>query len=590
MSGTPGSVASSNERPGLGDFVRAWQRAINDTCYVAMTRAEKIAFLRGLARRLAATMTGETFDATDVHQIGADLAAAGFTAPEALGRTLALIHTRLLRDLGPSGPAAERRLVEVIEALGGGYARALRDRTLDAQEEMRWAALVARMRAQQDLRASEARVLHAALHDRLTGLPNRTLFAERLAATLSAAPPEGRLGVCFVGLDGFQTVNDSLGHQVGDRLLRAVAKRLFHLTDEDGHFVARLGGDEFAILVAGTSCTDDAVKVADKALAALTQPVELDNRELAISASVGVVERPAAETDPIDVMRAADITLHWAKADGRGRCAIFDPGRNAQDVARYRLSAAMPRALARNEFTLAYQPLVDLAGGTVSGVEALARWHHPRLGTLGAGEFVGLAEKTGLIVQLGIRLLERACQQAVDWLELTPDAPLMSVNLSVHQIRHEGLVADVAALLDRVGLPPDRLQLEITESAVMGPDDETFEVIQGLANLGVNIAIDDFGTGYSNLSYLCDLPVHGLKLASRFLRGRDEPADRKARGHRLLEKTVSLAHALDLTVTAEGIETPEQAQRLCEIGCDVGQGWYFGRPVPPGEISKLLVA
>jgi diguanylate cyclase len=264
-------------------------------------------------------------------------------------------------------------------------------------------------------------------------------------------------------------------------------------------------------------------------------------------------------------MRAAEMTLHWAKADGGARWAVFDAERSAKELARYELSASMPAALANGEFFLVYQPLVELAGRRVIGYEALARWRHPVHGVLGPGKFIGLAEDTGLIVPLGQHLLEMACRRARTW----PTPTFVSFNLSGRQIGEAGLVAHVATVLDRTGLHPTRLQLEITESVVASTP-QSIEKLQGLARLGVRIAIDDFGTGYSNLAYLCDLPVHSLKLASRFLHG--------GVGEQLLGLMVSLGRTLGLHITAEGIETAEQARRLLDLGCDSGQGLHLGRP------------
>ncbi|MEJ3747671.1 bifunctional diguanylate cyclase/phosphodiesterase [Actinomycetes bacterium KLBMP 9797] len=519
-----------------------------------------------MAEALAAALAAEPFDPAPAYRVAADLVASGCQTPEALGRTLAAVHS------GLSGP----RLPQLVEALATGFARALRDHTLDAQDELRHAALAARIRAEAALRESETRFRYAALHDPLTALPNRTYFTRALEHACADRRPGSRLGVCVLGLDHFQAVNDSLGHPAGDRLLAEVSDRLAILAADPNRLVARIGGDEFAILVEETTCTDDAVKVADKALALLTEPVEVDGHALRVTASVGVVERPVTDADPADLLRAADITLHWAKADRRGGWAVFDPARNATDVARYRLSAEMPAALERGEIVPHYQPLVDLTDGTVVGAEALARWRHPRLGPLEAGRFIGLAERTGLITRLGQRLLERACRDAAGW----PDATFVSVNLAVAQIRHPGLAAQVATVLDVTGLPPARLQLEITESAVMAIDDDTIATLRALADLGVQLAIDDFGTGYSNLAYLCDLPVHALKLAGRFLQSRRPRGEVDPTREVLLHTLVTMGHKLGLSVTAEGVETAAQARRLRGIGCDLGQGWHFGHPQP----------
>ncbi len=574
---------------GLRNFAHAWARAVDGTSYVPMTRAEIDEFLFGLTERLAAALCAEPSGSTsDGYDIGAALVAADIDAPEGLGRTVGVIHDRLLSDLGLTGEGPRRRLSSLLETVIAGYCRAMNDRTLDEQEEIRCAALMAREQAERALRASEARFRHEAMHDPLTGLPNRALFAERLDQIFTDPRQMARLGVCFVDLDGFKAVNDSLGHHVGDHMLVAVAERLAAMAAELGHLIARLGGDEFVVLVEHTSCPDDAVKVADRVLTELGEPIHVDGRRLSISASIGIVERLVAATNPADLMRAADITLYWAKANGKARWALFDPRRSARDIARYKLAAALPAALDRDEFVLYYQPLVDIADGTIRGMEALARWRHPQLGVLTPDRFVDLAEDTGLIVALGSRLLELACRQAARWLRLTPAAPFVSVNLSALQIRHPGLVADVATTLRRSGLPPGQLQLEITESAAMGTDDETLHTLQALADFGVRLAIDDFGTGYSNLAYLRALPVHGLKLAGSFVQGLRSPGPPDPTDEAILTTFVSLARTLGLTTTVEGIETAVQAQRVHAIGCDLGQGWLFGRPQPDDQLTQLI--
>jgi diguanylate cyclase len=593
---------------GPAGFTRAWAAALAGTSYVPMTRDERHRFLHDLTERLRAALVAEPFTATAGYEVGTDLVVADFAAPEVLGNTVQVIGERFLTDvsagigIGIAGEVAHHRLAELLGALAAGYSWALRDRTLDEQEAIRHAALVARDQAEQAVRASEARFRHAALHDPLTGLPNRAMFAQRLAeifpptatATATATPTptatagRARLGVCFVDLDAFKAVNDSLGHRVGDQLLVAAATRLDGLAGEFGHLVARFGGDEFVILIEDTTCLEDAIKVADRVIAAFGEPFRVDDHDLPITASIGIVERPVAGTDETDVMRAADITLHWAKADGKARWRAFDADRNAREVARYTLAAAMPAALERDEFRLEYQPIVDLTGGTLAGVEALARWSHPELGTLSPDRFIDLAEDRGLIVALGLRLLEQACRQAAHWRELTPAAPFVSVNLAVRQIRHPGLVADVVAVLDRTELPPERLQLEITESAIMENDDGTLATLHDLAGLGVRLAIDDFGTGYSNLAYLRGLPVRGLKLAGPFVSGlRDtSPVDRTDEA--ILAALVSLGHTLGLVVTAECVETGVQADRLRAVGCDAAQGWHFGRPMAAACLTALL--
>ncbi|MCX4470935.1 bifunctional diguanylate cyclase/phosphodiesterase [Micromonospora sp. NBC_01655] len=547
-----------------------------------MTQAQLEALLQRLTDRLAEALVAEPFDLRVGHQVGAELVEAHIASAEGLGRTIEVVQLRLLRDLGLVGEDIEDRLARLLATVATGYARALRDRTLDEQESIRRAAMVARAQAEQALRDSEARFRHQATHDPLTDLPNRTLFTERLAAAIDS-PGRGadRVGVCFLDLDRFKVVNDSLGHQVGDRLLVSVADRLRRALGE--HLVARLGGDEFVILVERTAGTDDVVKVAEAALAAVGEPALVDGHELTVSASIGIVERPVAGTTPVDLMRAADSTLHWAKAAGGARWSLFDADRNRRELARYALSAAIPGALERGEFYLDYQPLTSLRDGTVLGVEALVRWRHPVLGELRPGSFIGLAEETGLIIPLGGWVLAEACREAAGWTGPGGAAPFVSVNLAVRQVHRPGLVQEVRAVLDRTGLPPERLQLEVTESTMMSAVEEPVRALRVLADLGVRIAIDDFGTGYCNLAYLRDLPVTELKVAGEFVAGlrapTEDPASRT--DERILASLVSLAHALGLTVTAEGVETASQADRLRAIGCDAAQGWHFGRPAPP---------
>ncbi|MFM9370311.1 putative bifunctional diguanylate cyclase/phosphodiesterase [Streptomyces sp. Da 82-17] len=460
---------------------------------------------------------------------------------------------------------------------------------------------VADVSASRELRA---RLRHVTMHDPVTRLPNRTLFFERLAAALEAASYEelgtGRIGLCYLDLDGFKAVNDTLGHRTGDRLLAAVAERLTRCADRAASgrggapLVARLGGDEFALLVEDSTGTDQVAELAEQVLGALQEPFDLAGQRLSVSASIGVVERRAAGTGATALMQAADTTLYWAKEDGKARWTLFDPERNAHRMTRQALSSTLRPAVERGEFALEYQPLVGLADGALRGVEALVRWHHPQFGTLPPNRFITLAEEDGSIVQLGRWVLRTACRQARRWQLERPDLPpvFVSVNVAVRQVWDSDLVADVAEILAETQLAPELLQLELTESAVMGSTGRPLQALQELSEMGVHIAIDDFGTGYSNLAYLSRLPVSVLKLDGSFVRGfqygagegcgHANPADET-----IVEALVQLAHKLGLTVTAECVETAEQAERLRRIGCDTGQGWLYSRPVPPERISVL---
>jgi diguanylate cyclase (GGDEF)-like protein/PAS domain S-box-containing protein len=436
-----------------------------------------------------------------------------------------------------------------------------------------------------------ARLRDQALHDPLTGLPNRRLFLERIAEVFDNGPADRRVGLCYLDLDGFKAVNETLGHDAGDRLLRAVATRMNGCVSELGHLVARLGGDEFLVLVAESGGTSEVVDVARAVLASLDATFQIDGHCLATSASVGVVERPVAGTSVADIMKAADTTLQWAKSAGKRRWVLFDPERHDREIARYTLAATMPAALDRGEFTVEYQPLVRMADGALLGVEALVRWHHPRFGRLLPGCFIDIAEETGLIVPLGQWVLEEACRQASTWqLDHAGRGPFVSVNLAVRQVQDAAIVDAVAQILDREGLDPSLLQLELTESALMATAGEPLETIRALASMGLRIAIDDFGTGYSNLANLCNLPVHTLKLARQFIDGLCGPDGEDPAKERIVATLIRLAHGLGLSATAEGVETAAQAERLRDLRFDTAQGWHFGRPGPPGEITGMLLA
>ncbi|WP_399033646.1 putative bifunctional diguanylate cyclase/phosphodiesterase [Streptomyces sp. ASQP_92] len=453
-----------------------------------------------------------------------------------------------------------------------------------------------------DRRELQARLRHLQMHDPVTRLPNRTLFFERLTSALEASAYDdggtGRIGICYLDLDGFKAVNDTLGHRVGDRLLSAVAARLTECADQSGyarggHLVARLGGDEFAVLVEDSTGTEQLAELARSVLNALQQPFDLAGQRLSVSASIGVVERASAGTTATGLMQAADTTLYWAKADGKARWTLFDPERNAHRMTRQALSSTLRPAVERGEFTLEYQPLVGMADGVVHGVEALVRWNHPQFGTLPPNRFIGIAEEDGSVVQLGRWVLRTACRQARRWQLAHPDVPpvFVSVNVAVRQVWDSDLVADVAEILAETQLAPHLLQLELTESAVMGSAGRPLQALQALSDMGVHIAIDDFGTGYSNLAYLSRLPVSVLKLDGSFVRGfqydeggaHPNPADET-----IVEALVQLAHRLGLTVTAECVESAEQASRLARIGCDTGQGWLYSRAVTPDRIAKMI--
>ncbi len=440
-------------------------------------------------------------------------------------------------------------------------------------------------------RRLQDRLRHQAEHDPLTGLPNRTVFFEHLEEEL--AQPDRHLAVCYLDLDGFKAVNDTLGHDVGDALLRTVAHRLDSELDE--HLVARMGGDEFVVLIRSPGSPDHVHRCALAALAAVRRPVRLAGHDITVSAGVGVVHssdltEPAEGTDiasrAAELMKAADTTLYRAKHDGRGRVAHFDAHHHHTDIDRLATSARMPLALGAGEFVVEYQPLVRLSDQRMVGVEALVRWDLPDGTRLGPDVFIPLAEESGLIVPLGLWVLEQACRDAVRWRDAGA-VLYLSVNVAARQIREPDVVAEVSRILDETGWTAGALQLELTESDLMGPSPESLETLNTLAALGVRIAIDDFGTGYSNLAYLRRLPVHTLKLAGSFVTGQHGPhadtVDVEVAG--LL---IRLAHVLGLGVVAESVETADQLDQLRTLGCDTGQGYYFAPAVSADAIPGLV--
>ncbi|BBC38384.1 Diguanylate phosphodiesterase [Streptomyces graminofaciens] len=435
------------------------------------------------------------------------------------------------------------------------------------------------------------RLRYEATHDALTGLPNRTLFFERLEKALAAADGQ-RFGLCYLDLDGFKAINDSLGHAAGDRLLVEVADRLQSCATAPGEMVARLGGDEFVALTTGTDTEREVDELADRIMNALVTPVRIDGRELLVRGSIGIVEGPAGERGPAEVLRSADITMYRAKSAGGNRYEVADAEADARAITRHGLTTALPAALDRGEFFIEYQPLVHLGDGTVHGAEALVRWLHPQHGVLGPDRFIPLAERTGLIVPLGRWVLEQSVRQACAWQERnggTAVKPLrVNVNLSPCQLTHPGLVQDTVDILERAGLEPEALCLEVTESALIGADDSLLKPLRRLAEMGVDIALDDFGTGYSNLANLRRLPVSVLKLDRSFTQSMQrfpaDPVDLK-----IVDGIVSLAHSLNLTVTVEGVETGAQAEQLRILGCDTAQGWYYARPGPPDRLHELAL-
>jgi diguanylate cyclase (GGDEF)-like protein/PAS domain S-box-containing protein len=431
----------------------------------------------------------------------------------------------------------------------------------------------------------EAQLRHQALHDALSGLPNRALFHDRLEHALARARGDGAdVAVLVLDLDRFKLINDSLGHDVGDRFLNSIADRLL-LAAREEDTVARLGGDEFSVLLEGVGSLREVTLVAERISNLLEMPVTLDGHDIVVTASIGIVLSASGQGRPDDLLRNADVAMYRAKEEGRSRYVVFDPSMNASVLERLKLEADLRQAIARGELRVYYQPTVDLATGLVTGMEALVRWMHPTRGLMPPALFIPLAEEAGLIRMVGQWVLTSACRQLRHWHARYPGAApvVLNVNLSAHEFQHAEVVSDVAEALAVSGVTPQHLQLEITESVAMHDAPATHTRLLQLKELGVQLAIDDFGTGYSSLSYLKRFPVDTLKVDKAFVDGLGNDTDDTA----IVEAMITLAHALGLSVTAEGVETEEAVELLHDLRCELGQGYYFTAPLPAEALEPL---
>jgi diguanylate cyclase (GGDEF)-like protein len=430
-------------------------------------------------------------------------------------------------------------------------------------------------------RRSEAKIAYMARHDGLTDLPNRVLFHELLNEALTAAGRAQKLAVFCLDVDRFKGVNDTLGHPVGDALLKAAADRLracLRATDT----IARLGGDEFAIVQVGAAQPEDATTLAARLIEAVSAPYDLDGHQVVVGLSIGIAIAPDDGTDADQLLKNADMALYRAKADGRGVYRFFEPEMDSRMQARRRLELDLRKAIVTGEFELFYQPLVDIHSEQVRGFEALIRWRHPERGIVSPAEFIPLAEETGLIVPIGDWVLRQACRDAAGW----PADVKVAVNLSPVQFKSANLVAAVTDALARSRLPPRRLELEITESVLMHDSETTLAMLHQLRNLGVKISMDDFGTGYSSLGYLRKFPFDKIKIDRSFIHDMTDRDDSLA----IVRAVAAMGTSLGMVTTAEGVETLEQLERLRKEGCNEVQGYFFSRPRPAAEIDGLLGA
>ena len=431
---------------------------------------------------------------------------------------------------------------------------------------------------------AEQKVHELARYDSLTGLPNRNMFLGELdRCIVRAARQGGEFAVCFIDLDRFKTINDTLGHAAGDQLLKTMAGRLSGALRRSD-LVARLGGDEFVLLLEGGADGPDLAAVAHKLLAAIGEPLTVQGCSFLVTCSIGIARYPADGDDAATLLKHADAAMYLAKEKGKNNIQFYTAELADMAARQFELESALRLGLARDELVLHFQPKVDVASGRTLGLEALVRWMHPTRGLVPPADFIPLAEERGLIVPLGHWVIRAACRQIRDWRDAGLEAPPVAVNLSARQFAEEGLVAGIHATMVQFGVTPADLEVELTESVLMADPERANEVLRELHQLGVRIAIDDFGTGYSSLSYLKRFPAETVKIDRSFISGLPGDVDDAA----ITQAVIAMAHSLGLNVVAEGVETSEQMNALRQLGCDEAQGYLLGRPVAGAEIALQL--
>lgn len=438
----------------------------------------------------------------------------------------------------------------------------------------------------EQVEAAKLKLAHLAHHDGLTGLPNRMLLQDRLGQAIEVARRQGlQLAVLFMDLDRFKHINDSLGHAVGDQLLKSVAQRLLACVRQSDT-VSRQGGDEFVLLLSQVQHADDAAQFAQKILTALALPHPIDGHDLHVSVSIGISIYPADGQDAETLLKCADTAMYHAKENGRNNFKFFEQEMNARAVERQNIESSLRNALERREFVLHYQPKIGLSSGAIVGVEALIRWQHPNRGLLQPMDFVPIAEDCGLIRPIGRWVLQEACRQAQAWLQAGLPPIIMAVNASALEFRDEDFLENLQMTLEETQLDPRLLEIELTESVLIRDAEAARSVLHAIAKMGVKLAIDDFGTGYSSLSYLQRFPIHTLKIDKSFVNQMTSNADDAS----IVNAIISMGKSLRQRLIAEGVETPEQHASLLALHCDEGQGYYFCRPVDAAQLTGLLQA
>jgi diguanylate cyclase (GGDEF)-like protein/PAS domain S-box-containing protein len=551
----------------------------------------------GLVRQQAALLE-QTHDAVFMWKLGGEITywnqgaqrLYGWSKGEALGRS----SHELLKTIHPFAPEELLHRLqreghwegELVHHARDGRRVVVESRHVLTHYDSEPGFVIETNRDITERKALGERLQHQAHHDLLTNLPNRQLFLDRLEQALrrTRIHPGHKVAVLFVDLDNFKVVNDSLGHEVGDLLLVRVGERLRGcLRPEDT--LARFGGDEFAMLLENVQNPRDAVRVAERIIEELGNSFVLEGRELVLRASVGIALGQDRTKGSGDLLKEADTAMYRAKADGAGY-QVFEPRMYEQALRRLKLENDVRRAIEVKEFVVNYQPIVELKTGGVWGSEALVRWKHPERGLLEPSQFVPVAEETGLIVPLGERVLEEACRQAVKWQRGRSDTNslVVCVNLSAKQLRRQDFAETVKRVLRRTGLDSRCLCLDITETLYITVLEGNTAALDELRQMGVRISIDDFGVGYSSLAYLKRLPADTLKIDRTFVAGLGEDVEDTA----IVRMLVDLAHTLGMTIVAEGVESEEQAEQLKEMGCDLAQGFYFAKPLPPEAVSEFL--
>ncbi len=552
---------------------------------------------RSLVQNASDLITVVAPDTTVLYQSPAIQRVLGFDADATVGaRLIEVVHpddrTRFVAALGELMNNPETTITgEGRVQDSAGMWRHLEFTGTDQRLHPAIGGLVLNVRDVTERKRLEDQLRQQALHDPLTGLGNRTRFSDRLDHALQRAERSNEIvAVLFMDLDNFKAINDSMGHSAGDALLMEVAKRLAACL-RPADTIARLGGDEFAILLEGIARADEATSTADRIFGALRSPILLDGRELAVRASIGIATTEGGTALPTGehLLQQADTAMYVAKSHGRGCARLFEPAMQAAVVERLELLADLPRALTDGQFVLQYQPILLLRTGELFGVEALVRWQHPERGLIQPNEFIPVAEDSGAIVPLGSWVLSEACRQGADWqAQFGEDRSwVLSVNVSVHQLKQPNFVPQVEETLRSSGLSPKRLILEITESVLLPHETAMLTTLRALKGLGVGLAIDDFGTGYSSIAYLKDFPFDLLKIDKSFI---DDIGAPQQNAKELTKAIVELGRTLNLELVAEGIERNEQLAGLQSMDCELGQGFYFARPLSPVDVEKLFAS